>query len=243
MDKLKCQLEAAVARELSAAGTVTAYREPLLGYAQASDPRMLELKKVVSPDHLLPEEVLAGARTVVAVFLPFAPALVRENVGPGEVAKSWLWAYVETNHLLQCVALAMTRVLEENGYRAFARLPTDDFDRERLVSRWSHRHLAIMAGLGQLGRNRMLITPAGSAGRLTTLVTCARLEPTAPPAGSFCSRCGECVRSCPVGALGESGEFDRRRCYAHLLAVSASNRDMGKAEACGKCVTGPCSVL
>ena len=54
-------------------------RGPLIAAAAADDPRWLELRRVAHPDHRLPEELLPGARSVVAWFLPFQPWLVRDD--------------------------------------------------------------------------------------------------------------------------------------------------------------------
>jgi hypothetical protein len=47
-----CDLGAGVAtikREVAEAGTITAYREPLVGFAAAEDPRFPELRRVAEP--------------------------------------------------------------------------------------------------------------------------------------------------------------------------------------------------
>jgi len=52
-------------------------RSPLVGFAAADDPLFRENKRVVSPAHALPEDLLPGARTVVAFFIPLPRAAAR----------------------------------------------------------------------------------------------------------------------------------------------------------------------
>jgi len=48
-------------------------------------------------------------------------------------------------------------------------------DEVKLMARWSHKHLAHLVNLGRFGIHHMLITPAGSTGRLGSLVSEAEL--------------------------------------------------------------------
>ena len=48
------------------------WKEPVIKYADAADPLFDKLKEAVSEDHLLPEDILPGARTVIAYFIPFS---------------------------------------------------------------------------------------------------------------------------------------------------------------------------
>ena len=54
------------------AGTTgnTIYRRPLVTCARADDPLFAELKKAVGPEHLLPQDLLPEASSVVAFFSP-----------------------------------------------------------------------------------------------------------------------------------------------------------------------------
>jgi hypothetical protein len=58
---------------------------------------------------------------------------------------------------------------------------THNFNEEDLTAGWSHKSVAFVAGLGTFGVNRMLITPAGCAGRFGSMVISAEIPPT--PAG------------------------------------------------------------
>ena len=67
-----------VRHQVAEANTVTRYREPLVGFAMADDPRFPGLRRVAEPSHLMPQESLPGARSIVA-FLPFERQVLRAN--------------------------------------------------------------------------------------------------------------------------------------------------------------------
>ena len=70
--------------------------------------------------------------------------------------------------------------------------------------------LAIDAGLGELGRNGLLITPAyGPCVRLCKVFTDLPLEPDKPiefGVADFCRRCRQCAGACEVGAIQSEPE-------------------------------------
>ncbi|MBI1987626.1 MAG: epoxyqueuosine reductase [Nitrospinae bacterium] len=73
-----------------------------------------------------------------------------------------------------------------------------------LFGDFSHRHAAAAAGLGQFGRNTLLITPQfGPRVWLGSVITTAPLEATPVAAGlsPCCNGCHRCVEVCPVQAL------------------------------------------
>lgn len=77
------------------------------------------------------------------------------------------------------------------------------------------RYWAVRAGVGFIGRNRMLIVPgAGSYVFIGSVITTAALEADKPCKG-ICEGCGHCITACPAGALTESG-LDARRCLSYL---------------------------
>jgi epoxyqueuosine reductase len=214
-------------------------REPLVGCAPADDPRWDDLRRLAHPGHLRPADLLPGARTVLAWFLPFQDWLVRENRGGSEPARSWAEAYVAVNELLGGLASWVCVRLEGQGYRAAADPPTHRFDRLALIAPWSHKSAAAICGLGAFGAHRMLITAQGAAGRCGSLVTDAVFACSAPVAGEFCTvraggRCAACAKACPVGALAGDA-FDRQACWAVCRANAARFAELGKAEVCGKC--------
>jgi len=241
-------LRSEIERLVAGADTATGYREPLIGVAAAADPRFLELRRAVGPAHLLPQELLPGAQSVVAFFLPFAPWVVEANARHRQqVAREWAVAYVETNALIGRITAHLIESLARSGIRAAAEPATHNFDPVSLVSRWSHKSVAVIAGLGSFGLHQMVITDAGCAGRFGSLVLDAELPPTLTTPRERClyfydGRCLECVQRCPVSALDPQEALDKGRCYRHLLRVAENYPDLGLADVCGKCALGPCSL-
>ena len=72
--------------------------------------------------------------------------------------------------------------------------------------------LAIDAGLGELGRNGLLITPQfGPRVRLCKVLTDLPLKPNKPVdfgLQEFCEKCNECFEKCPAHAISEDKTAD-----------------------------------
>jgi len=141
-------IEATIQRLVAQAETRTEYRAPLVGFAAADDPRFARLRHVAEPSHLLPADLLPGARSVVSFFLPFAPSVVEANARQREeVAREWAVAYIETNALIARITAHLIEALAQRGIRAAAEPATHNFDPVSLISRWSHKSVAVIAGL------------------------------------------------------------------------------------------------
>ena len=155
----------------------------------------------------------------------------------------------------------LIREITAMGYKAAITPEATTFDRQKLVSHWSHRHIAYLAGLGTFGINNMLITKAGGCGRYSTVVTNLPITTGQPLTVEYCmykrnGKCGACVRRCPSGALTTDG-YDRKKCFAVLLKNAEVYTDLGSSytnedgtgcnsagsEVCGKCVVHvPCAL-
>jgi epoxyqueuosine reductase len=105
------------------------------------------------------------------------------------------------------------------------------------------RALALRAGLGIIGKNRMLVNPRiGPQIFLGEIVTNIELDPDKPMTES-CPGCDKCVAACPTGALKSDGSFDATKCISYLtieantdipadLAPKIGNHLFG----CGECL-------
>ncbi len=237
-------------RELVAgAGTVTVYREPLVGFASTDNHLFQEMSEgqTTGVRHLHPKELLPDASTVVAFFLPFGSGVVNANREGSQVAREWALAYIETNQLISTICNHLAKELAEAGVKTAFEPATHNFSRETLTAAWSHKSVAYVAGLGTFGVNQMLITGAGCAGRFGSMVISAEIPADDPVSEELCRNrqgrsCLYCVRNCPAGALTREG-LNRERCYQQVMEVNEAFSDLPLCDVCGKCATGPCAVL
>lgn len=110
------------------------------------------------------------------------------------------------------------------------------------------KRLAVEAGLGFIGRNKLLIVPGlGSFVLLGELVVDRPVDryDVSQPVGAGCGVCHRCEEACPTGAL-TAGGLDARRCIARLtierdpatvpeLAATASLDTAGWIFGCDVC--------
>ncbi len=226
----------------------TQWLEPLVGFADAEDPLFAELHSAVGPTHAMPEDLLEGARSIIAYFLPFDKSISLKNKGGYYAAKEWAIAYIATNQLIIDLNNHLSEILEKKGNRCTLLPPTHNFDKKKLISDWSHRHVAFIAGLGTFGLHKLLITDKGCCGRLGSIVTDAVCTPSIRPQTEYClykydKSCTACVKNCVTGAL-KVDSFDRQTCYNILLVNDQMYKRYGQADVCGKCTcVVPCSFL
>jgi len=239
-----------ITRQVSNQNLITAYREPIIGFVSAHDPGFEDLDSLVGFDHYLPGDLLPGARSIVCFYLPFSPNIVYANQAHQEsVAREWAVAYQETNRLIGQITSRLIEDLGVLGIRAAAEPATGNFDQTALKSRWSHKSMAAMAGIGSFGLHQLVITDAGCTGRIGSFVVDIDLPFEKPPGKERCAyfatgACLDCVLACPVDALGEDKHFDRRACWAQCLKNGGEFLDLGdEIHMCGKCaVMGPCAL-
>ena len=245
-DEIRCLVRTFVSDFMKRDGTRSEWKEPLVGFASASDLLFGTLKGSASPIHRLPGDFLPGARTVIAYFIPFSPDINLSNVEGRYSSLEWCTAYLETNEMILQLNMYLNTWFDSKGYRGVVLPATHNWDVEKLISDWSHRSVAYIAGLGTFGRNNMLITEKGCCGRFGSFITSAPIPADTRVPGEAClykhnGTCGVCVKRCPNKAL-TLDTFDRFACYDMLLENGRRNGDIGNTDVCGKCLVGlPCS--
>ncbi len=94
----------------------------------------------------------------------------------------------------------------------------------------AERALAARAGLGFIGKNRMLINPKlGPQIFLGEIITTLKL-PTDEQIKNNCSNCDKCTSACPTGALMPDGHFDANKCINYLTIVYKGRIPLALAE-------------
>lgn len=225
----------------------TKWREPIVKFSDANDEMFGELKNLVSPTHALPQDFLDDAKTVISYFVPFDESIVNSNIEGKYSSEEWARAYLETNQLISDLNSYIKKELDSLAYDSSIIPATHNFDEDSLLSDWSHRHVAYIAGLGTFGLNNMLITDKGCCGRVGNIVTNLKIEPSNRGVKEHClykskGICKKCVENCVNDAL-KVDSFDRHKCYEILLYNDKLHSELGLTDACGKCcVNLPCSL-
>lgn len=242
-DSLGNKIIKLIQQKVATAPITTPLRAPLVGFASAHDPLLDKLRTVVGIHHRHPIDLLPEAQTIVAFFLPFDRQVVKASRKWAYVEPVWCQAYVETNQLIEAISRELKQQLTDWGVTAVEQKPTDNFNPHDLTAAWSHKSMAYVAGLGKFGLHKMLITPAGVAGRCCSMVISAAIAPTPRPSEEYClyfrsGKCQQCIRNCPVGALTVNS-LDKQRCWKH----QQNKRDPDLERGCGKCAIGPCAII
>ncbi|MDD4775967.1 MAG: epoxyqueuosine reductase [Syntrophomonas sp.] len=82
-----------------------------------------------------------------------------------------------------------------------------------LIGDVSLRHAAVAAGLGNFGRNNLVLNPEFGSRVLFGAVLCDLDLASDPPCiEEVCTYCDICVEDCPAGALDEEGRTDPMKC-------------------------------
>lgn len=249
-NKIIDEIKAFVAAENTACSMGAIWQEPIVGLADAGSEYIRSLKTIVHPDHQMPEEVMADAKTVICYFVPFAEWVAKSNTGSENdmcssvtnmASPQWAESYELTNAMMGRLNEHLIEVIHNMGYEAKTAPEAAVFYRDEVISHWSFRHIAYAAGLGTFGLNNMLITDKGCSGRYNCLVTNLDLEADSPKKEEAClyiknGTCGACMIKCPAGAISSEG-FDRHKCYEQCLKNAAIYTEFGSSYA-GSCEEG-----
>jgi epoxyqueuosine reductase QueG len=131
--------------------------------------------------------------------------------------KLYFHHYRTLNAYLDQAALRLTNIIQDKGYEAMAIPASQIVDWEAQKAHLSHKKLAVLAGLGWIGRNNLLINKRfGSQMRLVTILTNMPLKAD-KPVTTGCGACHACVALCPAQAIKENPlEFDHLKCFEKL---------------------------
>lgn len=184
----------------------------LAGFAAAEDFRE-------APAGFRPTDLMPSAKGVVVL----AKHLPRGVVDSGNAAVYTLH-HTHLMQLLDSLACEVALFIESLGGKAMP-VPADDpyfhweEDRKHGMGLLSHRHAAVVAGLGELGKSALLITPQfGSRVELVSILTTFEFCSPARLTGLCQPGCTLCRDACPSGAQTGSGAIEQKPCRYHIAA-------------------------
>lgn len=200
----------------------------LVGFANLSD---------------IDKEARKGFDYGISIVVAQKPEVIRGiKNGP---TREYYEEYHRLNTLLDNLAKKAAEYLIENGFEAYPQTNDNVVEDE---STWRtalpHKTVATNAGLGWIGKCALLVTPEyGSAIRITSVLTNAKLETGTPVTDSRCGSCENCKNACPGKAV--SGErwahgIDRDKFYNPFDCRKAARARAAKvgieATMCGACI-------
>ncbi len=159
---------------------------------------------------------------------------VLEDIETGPT-KLYYFHYQRVNVFLDELGLKVTNFIQSAGWEALPIPASQLVDWEHQRAHVSHKHVAVQAGLGWIGRNNLLVSPSfGSRQRLITVLTNMPLR-TDEPMSWGCGECRACLSSCPSSSIKEDpADFDHLGCYHQIKAlVKAAGISQN---ICGLCV-------
>lgn len=189
----------------------------------------------------LPQEQTEGFKFAISFALAVDPQMfqdVEELPTP-----EYFEEYKKLNKRLGELAQTISELLESKGYRAKPHFYVKQ-DEETLSSILPLKTIAVLSGLGRIGKSALFVTEKfGSAVRLGAVLTDASLETFNFKTPKDCGDCMECKNICPAGAItGENWSlgaprityYDAHACAKTARALSAE-KGIG-VRICGKCI-------
>lgn len=154
-------------------------------------------------------------------------------------------AYHRLNKELDDLALMCADYIKKQGYNAYPQTTGNEKEYGIFRTTMPHKTVAVMAGLGWIGKSALFITEEyGSAVRLSSVLTDAPINYNKSMITTKCGSCMLCTNACPAKAISGqlwSPELDRDdffnavacRNKAREIAAKTLNKEI---TLCGKCI-------
>jgi epoxyqueuosine reductase QueG len=179
-----------------------------VGLVEISRPELAQERQSIL--HLYP-----GTQTIISL----SRAMNRENMqSPARPLYNGEIHRVEED--LSRISGEILRHLNGQSIRGVILNPAFPMDMNRWPGKtWdvSHKTIAVEAGIGVMGLNRLVLSPRfGSAILLNSIFINAQVDHyDRPLEQNPCRKCGLCAAVCPTGAVQKDGSFDFLACAIH----------------------------
>ncbi len=188
-----------------------------------------EIKK----DFMLSQEVLEKLDKAVCLGVRLSGGILAEVMEAP--TRLYFHHYRTANAFLDQVAFKVCNYIQNEGYLCLPIPASIILDWQNQKAHLSHKKLGVLAGLGWIGRNNLLVNKKlGSQFRLASVLTDMPLE-IDKPAKENCGECKACIKACPAQAIKEDpADFDHIRCFEKLKEFQKQR--LADQYICGVCV-------
>ncbi|MDD5027490.1 MAG: hypothetical protein PHV58_03230 [Candidatus Omnitrophica bacterium] len=187
----------------------------------------------VKKDFQLSENSLVGLDKAVCLGLRLSGSILGEiSLAP---TRLYFHHYRTVNACLDQIALKAANFIQRKGFSALPIPASIILDWENQRAHLSHKQVGVLAGLGWIGRNNLLVNRRlGSQFRLSSILTDMPLK-LDKPLKDDCASCRLCVKICPAQAIKDNPQdFEHIRCFEKLKEFQ--KQKLVDQYICGVCV-------
>jgi epoxyqueuosine reductase len=176
------------------------------------------------PPEFYPQSIFPEARSVIVIGLPITLPVLETSP-----SIHYRELYNTVNALLDQYTYRLANFLNDRGHPSIF-VPRDGYGSikvllENPIAFFSHRHAALLSGLGSFGVSNMILTPEfGPRVRFGSVFTAAELPPDPVMEKQLCTRCMRCVEMCPSKALAgkdyPKGLTDKMACVGYSAKLN-----------------------
>jgi len=189
--------------------------------------------KAIRNEFLLSETGREKLGRAVCIAVRLSPAVLEEI--KDAPTRLYFHHYKTANAFLDQLAFKIAAFIQKKGFLAMPIPASQLVDWQKQTAHLSHKKIGLLAGLGWIGRNNLLVSKKlGCQFRLATILTDMPLK-AGKPAKDNCGICRLCLKLCPAGAIKDDpADFDHIRCFEKLKEFQKQRQI--EQYVCGICV-------
>ncbi len=187
----------------------------------------------IKDDFALSGKVLESLDKAVCLGMRLSKSILEEI--SNAPTRLYFHHYRTANMFLDQAAIKISNFIQKKGYSALPVPASQILDWQKQKGHLSHKELAVLAGLGWIGRNNLLVSKKlGSQLRLVSILTNMPLK-LDKAAQENCASCRLCVTVCPAAAIKDNpSDFDHIKCFEKLKEFQKQR--LTDQYICGVCV-------
>lgn len=170
-----------------------------------------------APEGFHPCDVLPGCKSVIVLACRFNPTTMNaSSTSPYTVTRN------DISNTMNHLAVRLADFIAGEGHDAvpIGSIGPDEYDEKtgRYRGTISLKHAAVLAGLGKIGKNTLLVNNQyGNMIWLSAVLTSVELESDPIATYETCiPGCNLCIKNCPVQAL-DGVSMNQMACYEHAF--------------------------